>query len=140
MPELRAPTDEGNTPRPVHTSQTMAVRTEFDLYWAQMQVRRLARAIGFDTTNQARVALATSSLARALRLGETQQGRVTIGRLGGVERWGMRVACRSPNNVSLETGSQPFRAVRWLVDELIVEELSPDSLQVTLVALMPRTG
>jgi hypothetical protein len=118
----------------------MTVDTEFDLFWVQMQVRKLARAVGFDLTHQARVALATSSLARTLRLGETQPGRVTIDRLGGVERWGVRVACRSPNNVSFEVGSQAFRDVKWLVDDLIVEQLSPDGLQVTLVALMPRTA
>ena len=121
-------------------NQTIAINTEFDVFTLRMQVRNLARAIGFDVTNQARVALATSSLASALGLGEAQRGQVTIGRLGRVERWGVRVACTTTNSVDLKAGSRAFRDVKWLVDELIVEELPPDDLRVTLFALMPRAA
>jgi hypothetical protein len=114
-------------------SQTIAVQTEFDIFMARMQVRKLARAIGFDITNQARIALATSSLARALRLGETHPGQVVIDCLGGGERSGLRVACTVVVGADFEVGSRAFTDVRWLVDELAVEELSSNDLQVTLI-------
>jgi hypothetical protein len=119
-------------------SQTITVQTEFDVFMARMQVRKLARAVGFDITNQARVALATSSLARALRLGEMYQGHVVIDCLGegdgdGKECSGVRVACIAVNGADFEIGPRAFADVKWLVDELTVEELPPDDLQVTLV-------
>jgi hypothetical protein len=119
----------------MNESQTITVQTEFDVFMARMQVRKMARAIGFDITSQARVALATSSLARALRLGETYQGQVAIDCLGkgDQDRSGMRVACTAVNAASFEIGARAFTDVKWLVDELIVEEVPPDDLQVTLV-------
>lgn len=120
----------------MNESQTIAVQTEFDVFMARMQVRKLARAIGFDITNQARVALATSSLARVLRLGETYQGQVIVDCLGGGERSGMRVVCTAHTSADFEIGSRAFTDVKWLVDELTVEELPPNDLQVTLIKWM----
>jgi hypothetical protein len=117
----------------MNESQTINVQSEFDVFMARMQVRKLARAVGFDITNQARVALATSSLARALRLGETHQGQVVIGYLDNGERSGLRVACTAINGAGAEAGSWAFTDVRWLVDELTVEEVPPGDLQVTVI-------
>ncbi len=117
-------------------SQTIAVQTEFDVYMARMQVRKLAREVGFDITNQARVALATSSLARALRLGELHRGQVVIDPIGENGRSGLRVACTATNNTGFEVESRAFSDVKWLVDELTVENLPPNDIQVTLVKWM----
>lgn len=114
-------------------SQTITVETEFDVFMARMQVRKLARAVGFDITNQARVALATSSLARALRLGELHQGQVVIDRLSEEGRAGLRVACTTVNDADLEVGARTFTDVKWLVDELTVEKLPSNDLEVTLI-------
>jgi len=114
-------------------SQTITVQTEFDVFMARMQVRKLARAIGFDITNQARVALATSSLARALSLGERYQGQVIIDCMDERGRSGVRVICRAIHNDDFEVGARMFTDVKWLVDELTVEDLSSNQLQVTLV-------
>jgi hypothetical protein len=119
-----------------NSTQTIAVETEFDVFMARMQVRKLARAVGFDITNQARVALATSSLARALRLGEIYQGRVSIDCLGENDRAGVRIACTAVNGADFEIGSRAFTDVKWLVDELTIEELPSNDLQVTLVKWM----
>jgi hypothetical protein len=45
----------------------------------------------------------------------------------------MRVACRAIKGADFEVGSRAFTDVRWLVDELTVEELPSDDLRVTLV-------
>jgi hypothetical protein len=119
-----------------NSTQTIPVETEFDVFMARMQVRKLARAVGFDITNQARVALATSSLARALRLGEIYQGRVSIDCLGEGDRTGVRIACTAVNGADFEIGARAFTDVKWLVDELTIEELPSNDLQVTLVKWM----
>lgn len=117
----------------MNESQTIAVQTEFDVFMARMQVRKLARAIGFDITNQARIALATSSLARVLRLGETYQGQVVIDCIGEEDRSGMQVVCMANTSADFKIGSRAFADVKWLVDELIVKELPSNDVQVTLV-------
>ncbi|HDQ73299.1 MAG TPA: hypothetical protein ENN19_14585 [Chloroflexi bacterium] len=117
----------------MNESQTIAVQSEFDVFTARMQVRKLARAMGFDITNQARVALATSSLARALRLGEIYRGKVVIDCLEGNERPGMRVVCRALDSANFEIGARAFTDVKWLVDDLTIEELPSSDLQVTLI-------
>ena len=118
-------------------SQTIVVQTKLDVHTARMQVRRRAREMGFDVTNQARVALATSSLALALRLGETEQDQVVIDCLNSNERLGMRVACTTGNSAAFNRRPRPLRDVRWLVDELTVDLLEPDGLQVSLVKWLP---
>ena len=123
----------------MHKSQTIPVHTEFDVFTARMQARKMAREIGFDTTNQARVAIATLSLARALRLGETQQGQVTLNCLEKVGDLGIRVDCTTVNSVDGRAEPWTFGDLEWLVDELVVKELPSNNLQVTLFALMPRT-
>lgn len=117
----------------MNESQTIPVRTEFDVFMARMQVRKLARAIGFDITSQARIALATSSLARALRLGEAYQGQVSIDCLGGGRNTGVRVVCTATDGASSDLASRTFTDTKWLVDELTVEEMPSNDLQITVV-------
>jgi hypothetical protein len=118
-------------------SQTINVESKLDVHTARMQVRRWAREMGFDVTNQARVALATSSLALALKLGETEHGQVVIDCLNSDERLGMRVACTAGNSAPFSRQSHPLRDVRWLVDELTVDMLGSGGLQVSLVKWLP---
>ncbi|RLC67680.1 MAG: hypothetical protein DRI48_01670 [Chloroflexi bacterium] len=117
-------------------SQTIAIQSEFDVFMARMQVRKLSRAMGFDITSQARIALATSSLARALGLGDTNHGQVIIDRLGEEECPGVRVICTMNDGGEIDLTSQTFADTRWLVDDLIVEKLPPDGLQVTVIKWM----
>ena len=119
-------------------SQTIPVRSEFDVFTARMQAREMAREIGFDAMSQARVALATSSLACALRLGETQQGQVTLNCLESAECCGIQVDCTTINSVGFKAAPRAFADIEWMIDELVVKELPPDNLQVTLFALMPK--
>jgi hypothetical protein len=119
-------------------SQTIIVESKLDVHTARMQVRKRAREMGFDVTTQARVALATSSLAMALRLGETEQGQVVIDCLDSDEGLGMRVACTTGNVAAFNRQSHPLRDVRWLVDELTVDMLGSDGLQVSLVKWLPK--
>ncbi len=116
-------------------SQTIPVHTEFDVLTMWMQAYKMAHKIGFDATGQARVAMATTSLARALSLGETRPGQVTIKSLGEIDYWGIRVDCTTAK-VDLEAKSQMFVDLKKLVNRLVVKELPSNNLQVTLFALI----
>ncbi len=116
----------------MYKRQTIPVHTELDVLTLWAQAREMARKIGFDTTGQARVAMATMSLARALKLGETHQGQVTLNCLGKIDHWGIRVDCTMANRVDLKVESRVFTDIRWLVDRLVVKELPSNNLQVTL--------
>jgi hypothetical protein len=119
-------------------SQTIPVRTEFDVFMARMHVRTLARAAGFDITDQACIALATSSLARALRLGEVYQGEVNVDCLGDGGNSCVRVVCTAIKGAGSNLASRTFTDTRWLVDELTIEETPPNNLQVTVVKWVTR--
>jgi hypothetical protein len=121
-------------------SQTIAVRTEFDILVARRQARKMAQAIGLDITSQARIALATSSLGRTLRLGETFQGQVNIDCLSGGERAGIRVICTAVDGANSDLTSRTFADTRRLVDELTVEELPPNDLQVNMIKWIPPSN
>jgi len=121
-------------------SRTISVQTEFDVFMARMQVRKLAREIGFDITSQARIALATSSLARALRLGETQEGEVSIDCLDEGGCTGVRVICTTTSGANSKLILNNFADTRWLVDELTIVELPSDDLQITLIKWRGQGG
>jgi hypothetical protein len=114
-------------------SQTLPVRNELDIIVARLQARRLARAKGFGIADQARIALASSSLAYALGLG-VHQGQITIDCLSDGARTGVRVVCTKTagaTNDLLLLGA--LDEMRFMVDELAVETLPGNDLQVALV-------
>jgi len=113
--------------------QTITVRSDFDIIMARMKVRKLARAMGLNTVDQARISLATSSLAQALGLGERHHGQIAMNGLGGEEPRGVQVVCTKANAVTRELSPRAFENMRWMVDELTVETLPPNDLRVTLV-------
>jgi hypothetical protein len=114
-------------------SQTIVVQQDFDVITARSRVRDLARHIGMSTADQARISLATSSIARALRLGQPHQGQIVIDKLNGSERLGVRVVCTMEN--SANGGSQPytFTEARSMVDTLTVDTPLANEIQITLI-------
>lgn len=114
-------------------NQTIAVRTDFDIITARMKVRKLARAMGLNTVDQACISLATSSLAQALELGEAHQGQIAMDGLGEGERTGVRVICTKTNAAKRDLSPRAFDEMKWMVDELTIETLPPNDIQVTLI-------
>lgn len=121
---------------------TITINTPLDVVTARMEVRNLARAVGLNTSDQARISLATSSLAEALGIGGARRGRITIERLIGDKRSGVRVICTTtqspPDSIDSDLQSKVSgnSTWRWMVDELIVETPPSNELQVTLVKWM----
>jgi anti-sigma regulatory factor (Ser/Thr protein kinase) len=114
---------------------TMAVCGEFDVITARMQVRGLARKLGFNLVDQARIALATSSSARALGVDGTRRNQVTITleRLDGDGRAGVRVVCVKGDTALGDLSPGAFSDTRRMVDEMAIEVRPPGGVQVTLI-------
>lgn len=117
----------------MNETQTVVIRTEFDVFIARQHVRELARAAGLDLANQARIALATSSLARALGLGEVYQGHVSIDCLRVRGNKGVRVICTAIEGANGNLAAETFTDTGGLVDELSVEKIPSRDLQATAV-------
>lgn len=115
-------------------SQTIAIRTEADVIHARMQTRQLAREAGLQIADQARISLAASSLAHALELGNSYEGKVTITRLNG-HRSGIQIVYNTSREDNSELVKDLIRTNDWklMVDELTVSVLPGDDLMVIAV-------
>ncbi len=115
-------------------SQTIMIHAQIDVITARVKVRELARALGLKTTDQARISLATSSLAQTLGLGKKLPGQIIIDRLIREERTGVRVVCVAADASDCDLKPEVSRDMGWMVDELTVETLpSNGGVQATLV-------
>jgi hypothetical protein len=122
-------------------SQSMVVATEQDVMQLRMNVREMARALGMSLTEQARVAMAASAVAKALNC----HWQVTIEDFSCDERSGLRVTYLSGHsNGKLDYTRSMFADAKWMADELTLENPGVDELKVTLVkwlggVLWPRS-
>jgi serine/threonine-protein kinase RsbT len=115
-------------------SQILPVSTEADVILARLQVRNLARESGFNIMDQARIALATSSLAHALNLGGSNKGRIMIGNIqNDHQACGVQVICEITSGATCDKHPKNLGEVKIIVDQLTVEPLSPKGFQVTLI-------
>ena len=116
---------------------TIQIQTEPDIISARMRVRELARSAGFRTTDQARISLATSSLAHAVGLGGKYEGKISIGHPNGDHDQGIAVVCfvrcGGKGDGFKNIANHAFRDVQWMVDELNVEMMPTNDVQITLV-------
>ena len=110
----------------------LTVRGEFDVIVARSRVRDLARESGLNTTDQACISLATSSMARALGLGKAHIGQILIEGIVSGDRTGVRVVCTATNGGD----SGPSRSMdeaRMMTDDMAVEISPENETRVTLV-------
>jgi hypothetical protein len=114
-----------------HT-RTLTIASESDIVLLRMYVRDLARAIGLNLADQARISLAAASVAKAIGLGLSHQGQVTAGDCCRDGRTGVRVVCTG-NNDEVDHAPGALRDARWMVDELTFENVPSSIVQVTLV-------
>ncbi len=116
-------------------TKVIEVKGELDIVAARMEVRKLARKLGFSTDCQARVTMATSSLAHFLDLGGKREGQIQITLENGeTSPPCVRVTCvvyctgnRCAVNVDM------LNKLRWMVDDVLIESHSSKDLYVTLV-------
>ena len=116
----------------MNRTRTICIAQETDIVLLRMQVRDLARAVGMNLADQARISLAASSAAKAMGLGITHPGQVTIDHYCYGEKVGVRVICAGRNG---KTNGTPgaLGDARCIVDELTYETLGANEAQVTLI-------
>ncbi len=123
-----------------HHSQSMLIANEHDIMQLRMNVREMARSMGMSLTEQARVAMAASAVAKAL----TCHWQVTIEDVDCDGRSGMRITYLSERG-KLDYTRSMFADAKWMADELTLENLHSDELKVTVVkwlggALWPKSN
>jgi two-component system, response regulator YesN len=111
---------------------TVIVRDYRDVINARQKTRELARAIGMDVTSQARISLATSSMANAISLGMLRIGQIAIESIQNPEQFGVRVTCSTTDGKETHIPPAALRDVQWMVDHLTVDALPANNVQITL--------
>jgi len=124
--------------------ESLQMRSDLDIIAARARVRNLARAVGFNTADQARISLATSSLAYFLDLGGQRTGQITLGYPEDDKTAGIQIICQvyyAGKNFSPEiVGSKEIEKLRWMVDALQIVTLSTQDVQITLTKLLSATA
>jgi hypothetical protein len=118
----------------VEDTRVIDVHDSFAIITARMKVREIAGTQGFNILDQARISLATSSLAYMLGLGGTHEDRIIISCIRDGGRVGIKVVCEKAGEALEEISPRSFEDTRWMVDELTIEKL-PDNggMQVIVV-------
>lgn len=117
----------------MYKDEIITVQSKFDIVEARMRVRTLARGAGFDLFDQARISLATSTLAIVLEMEHGSQGQIVMERLETAGRTGVRVVCTNPHTLLHGFASGVLDDTRRMVDELLVEHTSTEGVKVTLI-------
>ncbi|MBN1217753.1 MAG: hypothetical protein JXM69_02400 [Anaerolineae bacterium] len=123
---------------------TIRVSSDLDVVMARMQARKIAKEMGFNTADQARISLAASELARALSWNVEHPGEIIFSSADQNGQQGFRVACavkreyvpapgQSKSDPNTPIPSQCLAGARQLVDESIVEELDGQKVQIILI-------
>jgi len=112
-------------------NKTMDICNSLDIISARMAVRQLARTVGLRTMDQARIALATSSLAQAMGMDNGHKGQVDIESCTKSECVGVKVVCTA--NVGEDEDTPRFGDARWMVDDYEIVRISPVQLRATIV-------
>lgn len=115
--------------------QEIIVRSSLDVVTARVQVREMARRLGFSLTDQARISMATSSLANYLGLGKngSSEGRISMECLEEGTRRGLKVICKRNDVDSSNYPTSYFHNESWLVDEVDLSHITPDSVEVAMI-------
>jgi hypothetical protein len=113
------------------------VKTQLHIITARAEVRNLARDLGFNTMDQARISLATSTLANLLDLAGCHTGTIRYGTQVVDQIPALHVTCRVHCDENGGHNGRPdlsrLDQLRKMLDTLSVESLSPDDVQVTMV-------
>ncbi|MBN1179939.1 MAG: hypothetical protein JXD18_12060 [Anaerolineae bacterium] len=115
---------------------SITVKNHSDIIQARMRVRNLARGAGLNTADQARISLATSSLAQTLRMGERHQGRIDVHFLKDeAKRTGVHVVCLLIAPEDCAPALNALKDTKWMlmVDELNIETLPSKDVKVTAI-------
>lgn len=132
---------------PILAPHIISVRSDWDIIAARMAARHLARAIGFNTIDQARIATATSELTRNI-LQYAGEGQVTMGNVRRDHREGIEIifADHGPGLLERDTyiadatplmlniaEHMKLHMLRNLVDEVEIDTEADHGTTITLL-------
>lgn len=113
--------------------RTVSIRRDLDVMYARSCVRDAARQVGMNTMDQALIALATSTAARCLGLGDPYPGKIAIGTLNGGDRTGVQIHCTIEDRAHPGISAETLTKARSMADELTVSSEPNSLIQVTLI-------
>jgi serine/threonine-protein kinase RsbT len=117
------------------------IHSEFDVMTARLEARNLARRVGMNTGDQARIAMATSSVAHERGMGGSHDGYISIDELHENDQIGIQVTCTETGGPTPATSRTAIQDARWMVDSVKVEQLASQAIQVTMTKwLLPVRG
>jgi hypothetical protein len=117
---------------------TITTTSVHDIMAARAKVRDLARKKGLGVTDQARISLATSSIADVMGLGTHRQGQIVVDSVEETERIGIRVVCTTVHEARSALDSSQVDVHRLMVDDLIVETLPSGDVEAILIQWSTR--
>lgn len=117
----------------MNRSQTIVINNELDIIEARMRVRTLARETGLDLFDQARISLATSTLAIILGLEKGSHGSVDMTQLKTNDRAGVQVVCIRRDGSPRDVAAGVLDDARRMVDEMQVSEPPGGGVAVTVI-------
>lgn len=122
----------------VNETCTITTTGVHDIMTARAKVRDLARRKGLDITDQARISLATSSIADVMGLGTHRPGQIVVDSVEETERIGIRVICTAAKEARSALDSSQVDVHRLMVDDLVVETLPSGDVEAILIQWSTR--
>ncbi len=128
----------------MNTERKVYINNDFDIVMVRLQVREMAREMGFRTADQARISLAASELARVISWDNGDPGEIIMSNTRQNEYQGLQVVCQvkleyvpgeDKSNWAKVT-SMPERSLVGacnLADESIVKEQDEKQAMVILI-------
>ncbi len=130
----------------MNITSKISVSSDLDVVMARMEARKIAKELGFNTADQARISLAASELARVLSWNNDAPGEIVFSAADQTGRRGFQVACQVKREYITNTADPappaaaatpiPARCLAGacqLVDESIVTDLDDEKVRVTLI-------
>ena len=117
---------------------TINTTSVHDIMTARAKVREMARQKGLGLTDQARISLATSSMADVLGLGTHRHGQIVVASVEDEKRTGIRVTCTAAKEAQIALTSSQIDVHRLMVDALDIETLPTGDVQAILIQWSTR--
>ena len=125
---------------PMNEACMITTTSVHDIMAARAKVRDLARKQGLGLTDQARISLATSSIADVMGLGTHRQGQIAVDSVEETARIGIRVVCTAGKGAKKDLTSSQVDVHRLMVDDLAVETLPSGDVEAILIQWSTRSN
>ncbi len=107
------------------------INMDVDIINARQKVREVARLMGMNVTDQARISMATSSIAYALKMGSHCNDQIHIEWIVNTLGRGIRIVCMVDEYVELPVSI--LKDISWMTDQLTVESSYLKNSRIVLI-------